>query len=97
MTVVEQTLIDKVFDFLGRENVLWFKHIKGLKGNINCILRLNFDRKHIPIHPIHLREGMQIRNFLRKQPECKGWNDFDYDELWIPIVEKCFEKLNTQI
>lgn len=90
---IPQTLTDKVFDWLGKENIIWFKHIKGLKGEINCVLKLNFKKKHIPVHPIHLREGMQIRNFMRGQDECKGWTAHDFDDSWVAVIENCIKKL----
>lgn len=90
---IPQTLTDKVFNWLGKENIIWFKHIKGLKGEINCVLKLNFKKKHIPVHPIHLREGMQIRNFMRSQEECKGWTDHDFDDSWVSVIENCIKKL----
>lgn len=70
---IQQTIIDKVGNWLGKENVRWFGHIKGLKGRVNTVLRLNYAKKHMPAHPIHLREGMQIRNYMRGLPECNGW------------------------
>lgn len=39
-------------------------------------------------HPVHFREGMQIRNFMREQPECKGWTDHEYDDNWVKAVEQ---------
>lgn len=76
-------IINKVGEFLGEENIRWFAHVKGLKGRVDCILRLNYKRKHMPTHTIYLREGMQIRNFLRSLSECAG---ADFDSLWIDVI-----------
>lgn len=90
---ITNELVERIFNWMGRENIVWFKHIKGLKGKINCVLRLNFKKKRIPAHPIHFREGMQIRNYLRTQPECAMWNDEDFDREWVTVIEKCIEML----
>jgi hypothetical protein len=31
---------------------------------------------------------MQVRNFLRKQEECEGWDSVKLDDNWIEIVEE---------
>lgn len=37
-------------------------------------------------HPVHFREGMAVRNFLRAQPECENWDAHDLDDTWCFIV-----------
>jgi len=37
---------------------------------------------------VHLREGMQIRNWMRQQDECKNWTDIDFDDNWTILIEK---------
>ena len=90
---INDSLVNKVFNWLGKENIIWFRHVKNLKGSVNCVLKLNFKRKHIPSHPIHFREGMQIRNFMRGTDECKEWNVSDFDNNWSNVIDKCIEKL----
>lgn len=91
-TDIEQSILDKVRSFLGEENIRWFSHVKGLKGSINTVLRHNFNKKHIPVHPIHLREGMRIRNFLRGLPECDKWTHEDFEHKWIDVIELLIKK-----
>lgn len=90
---IQDILVDKVSDWMGIDNIIWFKHVKGLKGTVNAVLKLNFKRKHLPVHPIHFREGMQIRNFMRAQMETQGWSNEDYDNNWSAVIEKCILKL----
>lgn len=90
---IPQSLVEKTFNWLGRENVIWFKHIRGLKGGVNTVLKLNYKKRGIPAHPIHFREGMQIRNFLRCQDECANWSFSDLEKNWDIVVEKCFSLL----
>lgn len=94
-TTIEEIdqIVKKVFDWLGPQNVVWFRRIKRWHGKINTVLKLNVKRKGIPVHPIHLREGIQIRNYMRSFPECAGWSDHDFDNTWTVIIDLCIEKL----
>ena len=62
--------------------------MKGLTGSCAPVLKLNQKRKGIPVYPVHLREGMQIRNWMRQQDECKNWTDIDFDDNWTILIEK---------
>jgi hypothetical protein len=79
-------IVDRFVDFMGEENLRWFQHVKGLKGNYNAVLKLNYIKKRIPVHPIHLREGMQIRNWMRQQCEISSEN-FDYERGWLILLD----------
>lgn len=94
---IKDSLIDKCYKLLGEENLRWFKHLKGLTGTCSPVLKLNVKRKGIPVHPVHFREGMQIRNFMRSEPECKGWNDFDFDNNWTKLIELTINKHLTKL
>lgn len=72
--------------YLGEENLRYFRHLKGLKGEVFPVLRLNFIKKGIPVHPVGLREGIQIRNWMRD-------NFPEFTELPQNIIEKYAQKL----
>lgn len=75
--------------WLGEENVRYFKHLKGLKGSVFPVLKLNMDRKGLPAHPVHFREGMQIRNYLRtKFPELSEMEGDILDDYTVELMEK---------
>lgn len=75
--------------WLGEENIRYFKHLKGLKGSVFPVLKLNMDRKGLPAHPVHFREGMQIRNYLRvKFPELSEMAGDILDEYTVELMEK---------
>lgn len=38
-------------------------------------------------HPIHSREGMSVRNWMRTKEEFKHFTAEDYDESWHRLVE----------
>jgi hypothetical protein len=85
---IPPTVLTATYKFLGEENIRWFGHVKGLKGSINTVLHLNYAKKKIPVHPIHFREGMQVRNFLRGLPECKDITFEDMEGYYIEVIEK---------
>jgi len=39
-------------------------------------------------HPVHFREGMRVRNYMRTLPACKGWNQHDLENTWVEAIEK---------
>jgi hypothetical protein len=43
-------------------------------------------------HPIHLREGMWVRNRLRDSGLCRDWSDHDFDNNWARVVERVIEE-----
>jgi len=76
-------LIEKVQAWLGRNGVEWFRGVKKKHGGVSAV----FSSGGIP-HPVHFREGMQVRNFMRSTGLCEGWNSHDYDNNWSRVVEK---------
>jgi hypothetical protein len=48
-------------------------------------------QKKIP-HPVHFREGMQVRNWMRTQGETHGWTACDYDDTWAALVERAIDE-----
>ena len=91
--MINQQHIDALRKYLGEENLRYFKHLKGLKGCVFPVLRLNFNRKHIPFHPVGLREGMQIRNWMRgKFPEFRNLNQNKIEKLAERLVEKAINE-----
>jgi len=51
------------------------------------------DAGRIP-HPVHFREGMQIRNFMRASGYCQGWTSEDFDEMWVKAVEETLKVID---
>lgn len=80
-------LATKLRNWLGRRELRWFRLLIYRHGEIPLAIRLNYQRKRMPAHPIHLREGMQIRNFLRQQAECANWTQHDLEDRWRAITE----------
>jgi hypothetical protein len=69
-------------EWLGEEGIRYFKHLKGLKGDVFPVLKLNVKTKGMPVYPVHFREGSQIRNWLSStypeiMDELKEWDAFE--------------------
>ena len=43
-------------------------------------------------HPVHFREGMQIRNAMRNSRLCDGWTAHDFDNRWAIIVTEAIRE-----
>lgn len=92
------TLVVACKIWLGKEGLEYFCGLKEEYGTISPVIveelytdeelkeDLNRKQKKIP-YPVHFREGMQVRNWMRRQGETDDWDDHDYDETWIPLVE----------
>jgi hypothetical protein len=85
--MTEQEIIDQLRAFLREEGISFFRQVKEEFGTVLAVLPVSHELNHDGIpHPIHFREGMQIRNFLRRITNNE-W-DFDrYENGWVQIVE----------
>ena len=89
---IEQRHIDAIKQYLGEENIRYFRHLKGLKGEVFPTLRLNQKKKLIPVHPVYLREGMQIRNWMRRVfIEFRHLDMNEIDKLSVKLVESAIK------
>jgi len=69
--------------WLGVMGIRFFVNVKREHGRIDAI----WMEDGIP-HPVHFREGMRVRNFLRTLDECKDWDADKLDDNWVPIIEE---------
>ena len=76
--------------WLGEEGIRYFRHLKGLKGTVVPVLKLNKEKNAgVPAWPVHLREGMQIRNWLRGNTELgKKLDSVELDDCYVSILEE---------
>lgn len=77
---MSETLVTCLRDWLGVDGGIFFKSLYEAHGKLCVVLP-----GKVP-HPVHFREGMTVRNWLRSQPECEGWTDHDYDDRWEGLV-----------
>lgn len=102
-------LVEHVREWLGEDGITFFRRVKLHKGRVNCVLTTNEHvalrkgveptsvekhRLRLP-HPIHFREGMAVRNAMRKSPTTEGWTDHDFDSTWSTVVERAIGECPT--
>ena len=88
---IDPRLIPRLREYLGVEMIDFFKICWREHGTYSPVL---FPRGpgSFP-HPVHLREGVRIRNFMRKTGLCEGWDDHDYDNNWVEAVRIVVEEV----
>lgn len=92
--IITDTIIKYIHDWLGTDGIQWFKSLKDNFGTVSPVIPINHKLnpdKIIP-HPVHFREGMQIRNKLRSHPDCSDWDDHDFDNNWIKIIDSIINR-----
>jgi len=86
-------LIEDAEVWIGEE-IKWFYWVKRLKGTVNCILAVKLKNGDCIPHPVHLREGMTIRNWMRSHPDCESMSDFDH--AWIELIDILIERYKVK-
>jgi hypothetical protein len=81
-------LIKKTKDWLGPDGHQFFNELLEVHGTVNAC----WDEGGIP-HPVHFREGMQIRNFMRTSNMCDDWDAHDFDDNWVELIEKALKEV----
>jgi hypothetical protein len=84
MNILSEYGLIELENWLGNDGIDFFENILKKHGTLNVILDY--------LHPVHLREGMQVRNFLRDLPECKEWSAIQLDDNWQEIVKEVIKK-----
>lgn len=87
LTIEEMAAFKK---WLGDDGIRYFRHLKGLKGTVVPVLKLNKEKNAgVPVYPVHYREGMQIRNWLRGNTELgKKLDSVELDDCYVSILEE---------
>lgn len=67
--------------WLGPQGRRFFLDCRAGHGTVSPVL------EGWPPHPVHWREGMAVRNFMRRSGFCEGWTADELDEAWIRAVE----------
>lgn len=79
---ISPELVDKTIAWLGKDGHEFFKGMKEKHGCVNAV----FMKGRLP-HPVHFREGMQVRNFMRGTGLCDRWDAHDFDDSWVELIE----------
>ncbi len=87
---ITKEMVDYIYEFLGEDGRKFFAENLRDHGDVApCLVveGLSPSSPHFP-HPVHFREGMQIRNALRKSGLCEGWDDHDYDNNYQEVLQR---------
>lgn len=62
--------------------------LRGIRDSFGGKLNVLIEPKELGAipYPVHFREGMAVRNALRRIPESMGWSANDYDDRWEAIA-----------
>lgn len=78
-------LVEETKKWLGEAGLKFFRGLHEKYGDefgIACWMEGD-----IP-HPVHFREGMQVRNKLRDLTDG-GWTAHEYDDNWHRVIKEC--------
>jgi hypothetical protein len=78
----EKKLYKRLLYWLGYDGIFFFEMLIQEYGSIS---KAHWMDNGIP-HHVHFREGMIIRNFLRRQKYTRHWNSHRLDNEWMGIV-----------
>lgn len=81
--MITEQIVAEVKGFLGKDGIEFFKECLEKHGEISPVISTG----SIP-HPVHFREGMQIRNFMRGTGLCNDWSCHDLDDNWAEVVKR---------
>jgi hypothetical protein len=83
---VTEEIVESVKGFLKEDGINFFKEIVKEHGEVDAV----FIDGGIP-HSVHFREGMQVRNHLRRSGLCNDWDSHDLDNNWIEVIERAIK------
>ena len=84
--MISDESLQKLKDWLGEDGLDFFRKTKEKHGEIAAV----YMEGRLP-HCVHFREGMQVRNFLRRLPEYKDSTSIDLDDCWVEIIEEAMK------
>ena len=81
---ITKELVEKVRDWLGEDGRIFFTECLKKYGSIAKSIWMEGS---IP-HPVHFREGMKVRNFIRSTGLCNNWNAIELDDNYEEVVRR---------
>lgn len=87
---IPQGVLEALKDWLGLDGIALFEGFLLEHGTVSPVLTVSLGNGRSIPHPVHLREGMQARNFLRDLQAVQKMNldDISLDDLWTVAVER---------
>jgi len=86
---ISPELVEETKEFIKEDGIKFFKKMKQTYGEYDAVF---MEPGPFPLpHPVHLREGMYVRNFMRSTNHCKDWTAHDFDDSWVSLITKVIE------
>jgi len=79
----EKKLYKRLLHWLAYDGIFFFEMLIQEYGSIS---KAHWMDNGIP-HSVHFREGMVIRNFLRRQKYTRHWDSHRLDNEWMNIIK----------
>jgi len=84
---ITSTLIKDMKQWLGEAGLKFFRDLRDKHGD--SFGTAVWMEGNIP-HPVHFREGMQVRNKLRDLTSG-SWTTHEYDDNWAAVIAACLD------
>ena len=91
MPEIPEKLVDHLIGNLGEGYILFFAGCWHVYGTYSPV----FSSGGIP-HPVHFREGMEIRNAIRESGMCEDWDSEILDDIWCYVIDKVVKRYTEQ-
>jgi len=92
---IDPVVIEKLKTYLDYDGCAFFLMCKEEYRTISPTWIVSKGKNKIP-HPVHLREGMDVRNFIRGLGLLNNWTDKDFDKGWIKAIEIILEDMDKE-
>lgn len=90
----EQNVVSQIQRWLGARGIEYFQEVKELHGTLDAYwmepIVADYIQQFVP-RSINAQEGKMLRTFMKTLDECKEWDEEDFENQWIPMLEKCID------
>lgn len=83
---ITDEILDYVDMWLGDDGIQFFNECLRDYGTVSPVIL-----GALP-HPVHFREGMQVRNAIRDSGLAADWVGQDHDNLWSVVVKRILDR-----
>jgi Tat protein secretion system quality control protein TatD with DNase activity len=90
--MITKELVQHVRAFLGEDGLDFFQDVKEKHGRYDAHWAIHISNGQTIPHIVHLREGMQVRNAMRRHSDTTEWDDHMYDAMWVEVVRRAVEE-----
>lgn len=90
----EESVVQQLQTWLGIKGIQYFQDVKELHGTLDAVWMEPVEADMIPQYiprSIDSQEGKSLRTFMKTLDECKDWKEKDFEEQWMPVLEKCID------